>query len=80
MIDKMEFLKERIYKVFFEVQNKINAYLGRTIVMTYVHIDEFGRREIRVADNNAEQLEKMTRTRGTHKFNTLKYNFSKHYT
>ncbi len=48
--------KEFIYKDFFNIQNLINQFLGQTIAMTYVHIDEFGKREIRISENNIEHL------------------------
>lgn len=48
--------KDFIYAEFFEIQNLINAFLGQRIVMTYVHVDEFGRREIRISDNDIQHL------------------------
>lgn len=57
MITKnLELKKEFIYKDFFNIQNLINNFLGQNIAMTYVHIDESGRREIRISDNNIEHL------------------------
>ena len=47
---------EIIYSKFFAFQNIINAYLGQKIVMTYVHIDSDGNREIRISENNIEHL------------------------
>ena len=48
--------KEFIYAEFFEIQNLINAFLGQRIVMTYVHVDDEGRREIRISDNDISHL------------------------
>ena len=48
--------KEFIYAEFFEIQNLINAFLGQKIVMTYVHVDDEGRREIRISDNDISHL------------------------
>ena len=45
-----------IYELFFQVQNEINAFVGQKIVMTYVHIDEHGRREIRISDNDINHI------------------------
>ena len=48
--------KEFIYAEFFEIQNLINAFLGQRVVMTYVHVDSEGKREIRISDNDISHL------------------------
>lgn len=53
---KLRYKKDFIYAQFFEIQNLINAYLGQKIIMAYVHIDDFGRREVRIANNDIEHL------------------------
>ena len=72
--------KEFIYAEFFEIQNLINAFLGQRIVMTYVHVDDEGRREIRISDNDISHL---GITRGTmwngNPFYKLGYNVESHY-
>lgn len=72
--------KEFIYAEFFEIQNLINAFLGQRIVMTYVHVDDEGRREIRISDNDVSHL---GITRGTmwngNPFYKLGYNVESHY-
>ena len=72
--------KEFIYAEFFDIQNLINAFLGQRIVMTYVHIDDNGRREIRISDNDISHLEI---TQGTmwngNPFYKLGYNVETHY-
>ena len=45
-----------IYKKFFEFQNKVNKLLDQTVTMTYVHVDENGRREVRLFDNNIDKI------------------------
>lgn len=62
-IEKLKNQKEILYQKFFNIQNLINAYEGQVIVMTYVHIDESGRREIRISENNIEHL-KITESEG----------------
>lgn len=72
--------KEFIYAEFFEIQNLINAFLGQRIVMTYVHVDDEGRREIRISDNDVSHL---GIARGTmwngNPFYKLGYNVESHY-
>lgn len=48
--------KIRIYEKFFQFQNKVNKLLDQTITMTYVHIDENGRREVRLFDNTIDKI------------------------
>lgn len=45
-----------VYGDFLEIQNLINEYLGHRIVMTYVHINNNGEREIRIFDNDFTHL------------------------
>lgn len=45
-----------LYGKFFQIQNKLNAYLGQKIVLTYVHINSDGSREIRVSENDTSHL------------------------
>ena len=54
---RLELKKDMIYKTFFRLQNLINAYEGQRIRITYVHTDDNGRKEIRLYDNNASDLE-----------------------
>lgn len=72
--------KEFIYAEFFEIQNLINAFLGQRIVMTYVHVDNEGKREIRISDNDISHLEI---TQGImwngNPFYKLGYNVESHY-
>ena len=56
ILKKIELQKEFIYANFFEIQNLINAFLGQKIVMTYVHVDDEGRRSIRIAENDISHL------------------------
>ena len=56
---RIQYLKQQkdiIYADFFTLQNLINSFLGQRIQMTYVHVDDEGRREIRISDNNIEHL------------------------
>lgn len=55
-LNRLQYQKDFIYKEFFELQNLINLYDGRKIVMTYVHIDDDGKREIRISENNIDHL------------------------
>ena len=55
-IKKLETKKEAIYAKFFHIQNLMNEYTGQIIVMTYVHIDDSGKREIRISENNIDHL------------------------
>ena len=48
--------KIHIYEKFFQFQNKVNKLLDQTITMTYVHIDEDGKREIRLFDNTIDKI------------------------
>ena len=74
-VTKLEFLRNEIYNSFFILQNLINAYTGRIIVMTYVHIDDSGRREIRISENNLDHIQNL-KVRGR---NQLKYVVEDHY-
>lgn len=56
LLKKLELQKEFIYADFFEIQNLINTFLGQRIVMTYVHVDDKGRRSIRISDNDISHL------------------------
>ena len=47
---------ELIYDLFFQIQNEINAFVGQRIVMTYVHINKNGHREIRISDNDINHI------------------------
>lgn len=71
---KLEFQKELIYKDFFELQNLINLYLNKKVVITYVHSDpNTSRREIRITDNTIDHL-------GVDpKYNKLSYQMEHHY-
>jgi hypothetical protein len=73
--------KEFIYKDFFNIQNLINEFLGQTIAMTYVHIDDSGRREIRISENNIEHLATTTGQRWPNgpKYAKLSYVVNDHY-
>ena len=53
---RLEDITDLIYAKFFEIQNLINLYCGQRVVMTYVHVDESGHREIRVFDNTVDLL------------------------
>lgn len=53
---QLENIIELIYGDFFQIQNLINEYLGQKIVMTYVHVNSEGEREIRIFDNNVSHL------------------------
>lgn len=50
------FQKDRLYKSFFQFQNDINSYLNQKIVMTYVHQDENGKRELRISENDVNHI------------------------
>lgn len=52
----LETKKNLLYSDFFEIQNLMNSLIGQRIVMTYVHVDENGRREIRVSENDISHL------------------------
>ena len=77
---KLEKQRELIYTDFFRIQNLINIFLGQRIVMTYVHIDDSGKREIRISDNSVENLTIVSGTtwRGN-PFWKLGYDFSSRY-
>lgn len=79
-LSKLESQKEFIYADFFKIQNLINAFLGQKIVMSYIHVDEYGRREVRISDNTVDHL---GITRGVawngNPFYKLGYDFSSHY-
>lgn len=51
--------RDIIYDKFFKIQNLINSYAGRKVVMSYVAIDSKGNREIRISENDISHL-KMT--------------------
>lgn len=55
-IQNYEHRKNLIYENLFKLQNFINAFLGQEIVMTYVHVDETGSRQIRIMDNDIGHL------------------------
>ena len=56
-IQKLELKKNLIYQDFFILQNKINSFINQKIIMTYVHVDPItGRRELRLFENNIENL------------------------
>ena len=74
-LTKLQFLRDEIYNNFFDLQNLINLYTNQVIVMTYVHIDESGRREIRISENNLDHIE----TLKIHGQNQLKYVVEDHY-
>lgn len=53
----LETQKELIYRNFFDLQNLINAYMGQMVILTYVHVDDNGRREVRLSDNTIDHLQ-----------------------
>lgn len=56
-VQKLELKKNLIYQDFFILQNKINSFINQKIIMTYVHVDPItGRRELRLFENNIENL------------------------
>lgn len=65
--DRISKSTQEVYSRFFELQNLINTYLSQRIIVTYVHVDKNGEREIRLYNNNSEHL----RTRR----NEAKYSF-----
>lgn len=70
---------EIIYSKFFAFQNIINAYLGQKIVMTYVHIDSDGNREIRISENNIEHLVTTQGFSRGKSFAKISYDVQEHY-
>ena len=74
--------KDIIYKDFFVIQNMINNFLGQEIIMTYVHIDDEGKREIRISENDIEHLQVagVIRYKGAKTGSVkLSYNVENHY-
>lgn len=79
-IARLKAKKEFIYADFFEIQNLINAFLGQRIIMTYVHVDDEGKREIRIADNDIMHLTISQGTNwGGNPFYKLSYVVDNHY-
>lgn len=57
IIKNLTFQKDQLYKIFFEIQNLINAFIGQKVVMTYVHHIEGEKWEVRVFDNDIKHME-----------------------
>ena len=55
-LNLLETKKEFIYAEFFEIQNLINLFINQKIIMTYVHVDDEGRREIRISEKDISHL------------------------
>lgn len=80
MKQKRQLQKEMIYQDFFRVQNLINHFLGQRVLITYVHIDDTGKREIRLIDNDLEHLQATTFNNGYgRKWASLGYIVEDHY-
>lgn len=77
--DKLKLKKDFIYQDFFEIQNLINAYIGQKIVVTYVHVDENGQRELRIIDNTAKYLTVLEGNSNNNPFYKLGYNIDARY-
>lgn len=77
---KLELKKELIYKDFFQLQNLINLFIYQKIIMTYVHVDPItGHRELRIFDNNIDQLQTMTVNNYGRSYAKLGYELTQHY-
>ena len=68
-----------IYDSFFDFQNLINLSLGQRIVMTYVHVDDNGHREIRVVDNTIDHLVVEKGMWGKFEYSKIGYDINDHY-
>ena len=81
LAQKLELKKELIYQTFFKLQNLINQYMGQKIILTYVHVDNNGQREIRLYDNTAENLEvQWGHSKFGKSYQKLGYEMHSHYT
>lgn len=78
-IQKFELQKKLIYKQFFEVQNLINRFIGQHILMTYVHVDENGKRELRLFDNDINHLKASEVSNYGRNYAKLGYEVNNHY-
>lgn len=54
--DMLEYKINEIYRYFFALQNLILQYMNQKVVITYVHINSNGQREIRLIDNDIKHL------------------------
>lgn len=60
-IQKLRLHRDNVLRLFFEVQNLINEFLGQVIKITYVHIDPItNRREIHLMDNDIKNIDVKT--------------------
>lgn len=75
----LEKKKDMIYARFFEIQNLINLFIGQKVVMTYVHVDDQGRREIRISENDIEHLGISEGMWGNNPYHKLSYDVQNHY-
>lgn len=75
----LETKRDIIYKQFFKIQNLINTYAGRKIVMTYVFIDDDGNREIRISENDVSHLTVTTGYGPRGPYNKLSYDVNNNY-
>ena len=79
VIKNLTFQKDRLYKIFFEIQDLINAFLGQKVVMTYVHHVEGEKWEVRVFDNSVKHMDVVEGRSWKGPFYKLGYDGSEHY-
>ena len=79
-IYKLELKRDLIYKDFFELQNLINAFIYQKVIMTFVSVDpQTGRRELRIFDNNVEQVQTQVVNNHNRSYTKLSYDVAEHY-
>lgn len=75
----LDFKIKRIYDNFFKLQNLILAYMGQKVLITYVHVGQDGKREIRIVDNDISHLAIQTGSWRGREFHKIGYDLTNNY-